>query len=167
MERNEALCSGEIEKTELVEKLIQTRFMKQENEARRVTQPRLAGCGQLVTFKISILFLNQFINQHTEVFLSSFTYLLWLRCIETPNSVPWLFLGCGNKNWRSLGELRLEFFEPPRSIEITVLAQFITFWLDHVIGSDLLSESNKLCKHSEPRCGEEGVEVFHILIRFA
>ena len=27
--------------------------------------------------------------------------------------------------------------------------------LDHVIGSDLLSESNKLCKHSEPRCGEE------------
>ena len=27
--------------------------------------------------------------------------------------------------------------------------------LDHVIGSDLLSESNKLCKHSEPRCGED------------
>ena len=27
--------------------------------------------------------------------------------------------------------------------------------LDHVIGSDLLSESNKLCKRSEPRCGEE------------
>ena len=24
-----------------------------------------------------------------------------------------------------------------------------------MIGSDLLSESNKLCKHSEPRCGEE------------
>ena len=54
-----------------------------------------------------------------------------------------------NKNWRSLGELRLVFFEPPRSIEITVLAQFITF------RSDLLSESNKLCKDIEPRCGEE------------
>ena len=26
----------------------------------------------------------------------------------------------GNPNWRSLGELRLEFFEPPRSIEIAV-----------------------------------------------
>ena len=27
--------------------------------------------------------------------------------------------------------------------------------LDHVTGSDLLSESIKLCKHSEPRCEEE------------
>ena len=50
-----------------------------------------------------------------------------------------------NKNWRSLGELRLEFFEPPRSIEITVLAQFITFWQeiasDHMI-QPLFKETN-------------------------